>query len=74
MTTIRLSGEMALRKNEFWKLGGHIQGHAHDFPHTTFVLKGWCIARERIAGVGDKLVQYCAPQYASCCKSSRQNG
>ncbi len=57
-----VSGNIFVRPNELKNVGDCVQGHAHNFDHTTFFLRGWCIVRQRNNTV-NSVMQFCSPEY-----------
>lgn len=57
------SGNIRIRPNAFDQVGMQIDRDLHNFDHTTFIRKGWLLARANLPNGTEIVEQFASPEY-----------
>lgn len=58
------SGNIRIRPNAFEQAGMQIDRDLHNFDHTTFIRKGWLLARAKLPNGTEIVEQFASPEFA----------
>jgi hypothetical protein len=58
------SGNIYIRANAFDQAGMQIDRDLHTFDHTTFIRRGWLLARAKLPNGTEIVEQFASPEYA----------
>lgn len=58
-----VSGNIFIRPNVLEKAGDRVEGHTHNFDHTTFIRRGWVLIRGRLPNGGEVVQQFASPDF-----------